>query len=126
MTDLSKAWVWVSYQGVVQDDSVNGSTHNRSQSPAEDRVAPFRTIKNSRSEAMGQNARGARTKFGLAIAASILIGAFFKLIALLLFLVAALLFASGKEPQKTEDFLASLPGGDYVIKALARVDRWLS
>jgi hypothetical protein len=125
MTDLSKAWVWVSYQGVVQDDSSKGSTHKQSQSPAEDRVVPFRTIKN-RSEAMGQKATEARTKFGLAIAVSILIGAFFKLVALLLFLVAALLIASGREPQKTQDFLASLPGGDYVIKALARVDGWLS
>jgi hypothetical protein len=44
----------------------------------------------------------------------------------LFFLIAALLIASGKEPQKTQDFLTSLPGGDYVIKALARVDGWLS
>ncbi|CAJ0882772.1 hypothetical protein AMST5_03368 [freshwater sediment metagenome] len=75
---------------------------------------------------MGQNVTGTRTKFGLAIAASVVIGAFFKLIAFLLFLVAALLIASGKEPQKTEEFLASIPGGDYVIKALARIDGWLS
>ena len=126
MTDVSKAWVWASYQGVVQDNSAKGSTQKQSQNAAEDRVVPFRTIKNSRSEAMGQNATGARTKFGLAIAGSILIGAFFPLIALVLFLVAALLIASGKEPQKTEDFLANIPGGDYVIKALARVDGWLS
>jgi hypothetical protein len=126
MTDVSKAWVWASYQGVVQDNSTKGSTQIQSQSPAEDWEAPFRKIQNSRSEAMGQNVPGTRTKFGLAIAVSILIGAFFKLIALALFLVAALLIASGKEPQKTEDFLASLPGGEYVIKALARVDAWLS
>ncbi len=69
---------------------------------------------------------GARTKFGLAIAASILVGAFFKLIALALFLIAVLLVVSGREPQKTEEFLAGLPGGDYVIKALTRVDGWLS
>jgi hypothetical protein len=126
MADVSKAWVWASYQGVVQDSSAKGRTSQEGLNAVEDRVAPFRTIKNSRSEAMGQNATGARTKFGLAIAISVLIGAFFKLIALVLFLVAALLIASGKEPQKTEEFLASIPGGDYVIKALARVDGWLS
>jgi|APDOM4702015073_1054812.scaffolds.fasta_scaffold153312_1 hypothetical protein len=126
MADVSKAWVWASYQGVVQDSSAKGRTSQEGLNAVEDRVVPFRTIKNSRSEAMGQNATGARTKFGLAIAISVLIGAFFKLIALVLFLVAALLIASGKEPQKTEEFLASIPGGDYVIKALARVDGWLS
>jgi hypothetical protein len=124
MTDVSKAWVWVSYQGVVQDNSANGSTQMKD--AEEDRVVPFKTIQPSRSEAMGQNAPGTRTKFGIAIAISVIIGAFFKLIALVLFLVAALLIASGKEPQKTEDFLASVPGGDYVIKALTRVDGWLS
>jgi hypothetical protein len=126
MADVSKAWVWASYQGVVQDSSAKGRTSQEGLNAVADRVVPFRTIKNSRSEAMGQNATGARTKFGLAIAISVLIGAFFKLIALVLFLVAALLIASGKEPQKTEEFLASIPGGDYVIKALARVDGWLS
>jgi hypothetical protein len=55
-----------------------------------------------------------------------LVGAFFPLVALALFLIAALLMVSGKEPQKTEDFLANLPGGEYVIEALARVDGWLS
>jgi hypothetical protein len=125
VTDISKAWVWVGYQGVVGDNSA-ASTKSQNEKLVDDSVVPFRVIKNSRSDAMGQNLTGTRTKFGLAIAASVLIGAFFKLIALLLFLVAALLIASGKEPQKTEDFLASLPGGDYVIKALARVDGWLS
>jgi hypothetical protein len=124
MADASKAWVWANYQGVVQDNCVDGSTQMKGTD--EDRVVPFKAIKNSRSDAMGQNATGARTKFGLAIAASILIGAFFPLIALALFLIAVLLVVSGKEPQKTQEFLASLPGGDYVIKALARLDGWLS
>jgi hypothetical protein len=75
---------------------------------------------------MGQNAPEARTKFGIAIAASVLIGAFFPLIALTLFFIAVLLVVAGREPQKTENFLASLPGGNYVIKALASIDGWLS
>jgi Pyruvate/2-oxoacid:ferredoxin oxidoreductase gamma subunit len=126
MTDVSKAWVWASYQGVVEDISPERSTHKQNQSPAEDRVVPFRTVKNSRSEAMGQNSTRARTKFGLAIAISIMVGAFFKLIALALFLIAVLLVVSGREPQKTQEFLANLPGGNHIIKALARVDGWLS
>jgi hypothetical protein len=124
MTDVSKAWVWTSYQGVVLVNNANGSTQMKDID--EDRVVPFKTIQPSRREAMGQNATEARTKFGLAIAISILIGAFFPLIAFLLFLIAVLLVFSGREPQKTEDFLANLPGGDYVIKALGRVDGWLS
>ncbi len=126
MTKLSKAWVWVNYQGVVQDRSTKGSAPTQRRGSAGDRVVPFRTIKNSRSDAMAQNSTRARMKFGLAIAASILIGAFFKLIALALFLIAVLLVVSGREPQKTEEFLAGLPGGDYLIKALARADGWLS
>ncbi len=74
---------------------------------------------------MGQNAPEARTKFGIVIAASILVGAFFPLIALALFLIAILLVVAGREPQKTGEILAGLPGGDYVIKALARIDGWL-
>ncbi len=75
---------------------------------------------------MGRNLTEARTKLGLVIGSSILIGAFFKLIALAVFLIAVLLVVSGREQRKTEEFLASLPGGDYLIKALARVDGWLS
>jgi hypothetical protein len=126
MSDLSQAWVWASYRGVVSDNITKGHTPTVVDDSAEDRVVDFRTIQNSRREAMGQKATETRAKFGLAIAGAILIGAFFPLIALALFLVAVLLIASGKEPQKTQDFLAGLPGGDYAIKALVQVDRWLS
>ncbi len=126
MTELSKAWVWSSYQGVVQDHSTKGSAPTQIEGSAEGRVVPFRAITNSRRDAMGRNLTGARTKFGLAIGISILIGAFFKLIALALFLIAVLLVVSGREPQKTEEFLAGLPGGDYLVKTLARIDEWLS
>jgi hypothetical protein len=126
MREPKKAWVWASYQGVIHDERAGEPTSVPSDSPAEDRVTQFRTIKNARSEAMGQKATDTRAKFGLAIAASILVGAFFPLIALVLFLIAALLIASGKEPQKTQEFLAGLPGGEHAIKALAQVDRWLA
>jgi hypothetical protein len=111
---------------VVQDNSTKGAAQAQVQGLAEDRVVPFRAITNFRSNAMDRDTAEARTKFGLAIAASILIGAFFKLIALALFLIAVLLIVSGKEPQKTREFLAGVPGGNYVIKALARVDEWIS
>jgi hypothetical protein len=75
---------------------------------------------------MGQNVTDTRFKFGVAIAASILVGAFFPLIAFVLFLVAILLIAAGKEPKTTQDFLASLPVGEHALKALAQVDRWLA
>jgi hypothetical protein len=75
---------------------------------------------------MTQKITDTRFKFGAAIAVSILVGGFFPLIALMLFLIAALLIASGKEPQKTQEFLAGLPGGEHAVKALAQVDRWLA
>ena len=126
MSEPTKAWVWATYLGVLDDDNDKKSTSVKNDGLANDRVVPFKTVQNSRSEAMGPNVTDTRFKFGVAIAASILIGAFFPLIALALFLVAALLIASGKEPRKTQEFLAGLPGGDYAIKALAQVDRWLS
>jgi hypothetical protein len=55
-----------------------------------------------------------------------MIGACFPLIALALFFIAVLLVVSGRESQKTEEFLVGLSGGEYVIKALAQVDRWLA
>ena len=123
MSELKKAWVWTNYQGVIY---ASEPTSVPSDGPAEDRVVQFRTIKNARSEAMGQKTTHTRAKFGTAIAGSILVGAFFPLIALALFLIAASLIASGKEPQKTQDLLAGLPGGEHAIKALAQVDRWLA
>ena len=126
MSEPKKAWVWASYQGVIHDDGGDEPTLVSSDGPAQDKVIQFRTIKNARSEAMGQNATDTRAKFGIAIAGSVLVGAFFPLIALTLFLIAALLIASGKEPQKTQEFLAGLPGGEHAVKALAQVDRWLA
>ena len=109
MTEISKAWVWESYQGVIQDGRDKGSVKR----PAVDPVVPFPTAKNFRSEIMGQNAAATRAKFGLGVASSVIIGAFFPLIALPVFFVAVLLVISGKEPQKTERYLAGVPGGEY-------------
>jgi hypothetical protein len=120
MTDKSKAWVWEQYQAVIAESG----SHNSD--AGEERVVRFETIRGSKESNMDQKDNEARIKFGAAIAISIVLGAFFPMIALLLFLIAILLIASGKEPKKTQDYLAGLPGGEHAIKALAQVDRWLS
>ncbi len=117
MTDVSKAWVWDAYRGVVDVDA-KSSPEGRKESADVVRLRPV--------QGAGQKASGARTKFGAAIAVSLLVGAFFPLLSFLLLLISALLIASGREPEKTRDMLAGLPGGDYVNKALSQVDGWLS
>ncbi len=119
MTDISKAWVWDTYRGVVDANAKSAASPEAGRGSAD--VVRLRTV-----EGAGQKASGARTKFGLAIAASVLLGAFFPILALLALLVAALLIVSGREPEKTHGVLAGLPGGDHVEKALSRVDSWLS
>jgi len=109
MSEPIKAWVWASYQGVIHERIEENSLPVKDDGRAEDRAVQFKTIQNSRSKAMGSNVTDARYKFGVTIAASILIGAFFPLIALGLFLVAALLIASGKEPKKNPGFSRRSP-----------------
>ena len=44
-----------------------------------------------------------------------------------LFVIAAFLFAWGLEPARTEGFVGLLPyGGNYILKALAKLDSMLS
>ncbi|HEX3496475.1 MAG TPA: hypothetical protein VHT02_04760 [Methylocella sp.] len=43
-----------------------------------------------------------------------------------LLLLAALLFAWGLEAKRTEEFLGRLPSGNYVVKALAKLDSIIS
>ncbi|MGO9238301.1 MAG: hypothetical protein ACLP4V_30995 [Methylocella sp.] len=47
-------------------------------------------------------------------------------IAVPLLLVAVLLFAWGLEPKRTEEFVGRLLGGNYILKALAKLDSMLS
>jgi hypothetical protein len=119
MTDDSKAWVWNDYRGVVDADATSGASPGGRKDSAD--VVRLRTV-----QGQGQKASGARAKFGVAIAVSVLAGAAFPLLSFLLLLIAALLIASGREPEKTRDALARLPGGDYVNKAVSHVDGWLS
>ena len=43
-----------------------------------------------------------------------------------LLLIAALLFAWGLEPKRTEEFVGRLLGGNNILKALAKLDSMLS
>ena len=47
-------------------------------------------------------------------------------IAVLLFVLAAFLIAWGLEPKRTEAFVGRLPYGNYLLKALAKLDSMLS
>ena len=46
---------------------------------------------------------------------------------MLLFVLAAFLIAWAMEPKRTEEFVGRLPyGGNYILKALAKLDSMLS
>lgn len=65
----------------------------------------------------------------LGIAAAIAVLAVFVpvLIAVPLFVLAALLIAWGLQPRRTEEFVGRLPyGSSYILKALARLDSTIS
>lgn len=59
---------------------------------------------------------------GIALASAILAAVAVVWIALPLLVLAGLLFAWGLEPKRTEEFIGRLPAGNYVLKALAKLD----
>jgi hypothetical protein len=71
-----------------------------------------------------------RDRITLAIALVVvlvaMIGGYFPLVAIPLWLFAAFLFVWGREPRRTEAFIGRLPGGGYILKALERLDLVLS
>jgi hypothetical protein len=70
-----------------------------------------------------------RQTITLGIAAAIAILAIFVpvLIAVPLFVLAALLIAWGLQPRRTEEFVGRLPyGSSYILKALAKLDSTIS
>jgi hypothetical protein len=67
-----------------------------------------------------------KTKRGIIIAVAVLAGLTSFWLSALLLLVAGVLIAWGQEPQRTEEFIGSLPYGDKVLKGLAQVDAILS
>ena len=63
---------------------------------------------------------------GIAIASAVLAVFVPIVIAVPLFVLAALLIAWGLQPQRTRAYVERLPGGDYVLKALAKLDGIIS
>jgi hypothetical protein len=63
-----------------------------------------------------------RTKLGITIAVGVIAGLVSISLALLLLVLAAFLMAWGQLPERTEAFVKGLPGGNYLQKALARID----
>jgi hypothetical protein len=63
---------------------------------------------------------------GIALAGALLAAVTVVWIALPLLVVVVLLFAWGLEPKRTEEFVGRLPSGNYVLKALAKLDEIIS
>jgi hypothetical protein len=67
-----------------------------------------------------------RSKLGITLAVAVLAGLASVWTAVLLLVIAAFLIAWGQAPLRTEEFAGRLPCGNYVLKALARIDTILS
>ena len=67
-----------------------------------------------------------RTKLGITIAVAVLAGLVSVWISVLLLVIAGLLIAWGQVPERTEEYVRRLPGGNYILKALARIESILS
>ena len=63
---------------------------------------------------------------GIALAVAVLAAVAAVWIAVPLLVLAGLLFAWGLEPKRTEEFLGRLPSGNYLLKALAKLDSLVS
>jgi hypothetical protein len=72
---------------------------------------------------------GRKKTFTLGIALAIaVLAAFvgsFMLLTVPLLVISALIFAWGLEPKRTEEFVGRVPYGNYVLKALAKLDSML-
>ena len=64
-----------------------------------------------------------RTKLGVTVAVAVLAGLTSGLTGMLVLVVAWLLIVWGQAPERTESFVGGLPGGNYLLKALARIDQ---
>jgi hypothetical protein len=63
---------------------------------------------------------------GIALAVAILAAVAIVWIAVPLFVLAVFLFVWGLEPKRTEEFVGRLPSGNYLLKALAKLDSIIS
>jgi hypothetical protein len=63
-----------------------------------------------------------RTKLGITVAIAVLAGLTSGLAGMLVLVLAWLLIVWGQAPGRTETFIGGLPGGNYLLKAMARID----
>ena len=63
-----------------------------------------------------------RAKLGIALAIAVLAGLTSGLAGMLVLVLAWLLIVWGQAPERTETFVGGLPGGNYLLKAMARID----
>lgn len=67
-----------------------------------------------------------RTKMGIALGIAVSAGLTSFLLAVLLLALAVFLIVWGKEPKRTEEFVGRLLFGNYLLKAMARLDSIIS
>ena len=63
-----------------------------------------------------------RAKLGVALAIAVLAGLTSGLAGMLVLVLAWLLIVWGQAPERTETFIGGLPGGNYLRRALTRID----
>lgn len=126
MSEQYKAWVWSQYKGVIAENAEEKPQQTSRASYATDRVVPIRPKSDEAFESESGGIALKRAKYGILIAVAVLAGLFFPLLAIVLLAIAGLLIASGREPEKTREFWASIPGGHYVTGFLRQFDSLLS
>ena len=126
MSEQSKAWVWSQYKGVIAESVEDKPQQTGRASYSTDRAVPIRPKSDEAFESGNGSIELKRAKYGILIAVAVISGLFFPLLAIVLLAIAGLLIASGREPQKTNEFLASFPGGSYVTSFLRQFDNLLS
>lgn len=67
-----------------------------------------------------------RTKMGIALGIAVSAGLTSILLAILLLALAGFLIVWGREPKRTEEFVGSLPLGNYLLKAMVQLDSLIS
>jgi hypothetical protein len=67
-----------------------------------------------------------RTKIGIALGIAVSAGLTSFLLAVLLLALAGFLIIWSKEPKRMEEFVGGLPFGDYLLRAMARLDSIIS
>jgi hypothetical protein len=124
MSEEPNAWVWIQFQGVATDQN-NGSPAKGVQESMEENVERLKPRLGSVHDRRQEKNSPDRTKYGYVIAAAVLAGLFFPMLAMILLVIAALLIYSGKEPKKTREFFDGIPAGAYANKALDYIDSFL-